>query len=87
MKRPEPQQTLGLRLVGKKGLDAYESACSLHTCLFLNGASTAHNEYPASRLSAFHAPSSLQGLEAESERDGADADWYGKDAPYGGSYK
>ena len=24
MKRPEPQQTLGLRLVGKKGLDAYE---------------------------------------------------------------
>ena len=24
MKRPEPQQTLGLRVVGKKGLDAYE---------------------------------------------------------------
>ena len=24
MKRPKPQQTLGLRLVAEKGLDAYE---------------------------------------------------------------
>lgn len=43
--------------------------------------------YKTARLPAIDAPRALQGLEAEAERDGADADGHWQDGAHGGGHQ